>query len=353
LIEPLLNEFILAMENALSMSELGQKGLMSHILRVHIAGRYIKWVKDFNKELPWTHHLLSPFSYKHVLEATRKYLGDGASDPEMVAAHLMYYTAGHPGCMAQILRDFKSSGEECATFFQYQDSIWAIVDRAAHSVRQNIRLELRVYMDELSIFRYLDHDILSLWMKASTGRELPHTDAYALAEALQDTQLMHYSSDNLSLLKDSIARGLLARYLLAERGDEYFRERCEQARHICNLYLQDPAAQTPALWAMEALFQALQRHISEINDPQKRASLAKSFFDDILPETLSLLVENRREPRRFIQELRRALDTDTCADELEFAVNYFLRSDEYSDEPYSRLKEMVARYEMNLGGGDA
>ena len=136
-------------------------------------------------------------------------------------------------------------------------------------------------------------------------------------------------------LRDDITRRLLAFRLLRDIGSQPFAEHCRRAQAICASRLYEPNAQAPDRWMIEYLFQSLQQHTEVIQVRQKREEIHQSFFGETVPEALQLLIGvNGRNAREEHQALKRTLEIDW---EFRFTANYFLRQDEYGEEPYEKL----------------
>jgi hypothetical protein len=326
----LLVDFIPGMEVALR----GSLGELHNPFRVILAGRYLcRYRVD---ELPFKRCPLTPFGREPVRDAAKVFLGHKYA--EQIVSHLMHHTGGHPGCMACVLDLYKRQGESPDQFFEdHADEILeGIVRKEAQAVRSNIPRGLSWYFDELSVFRYLSEDVLRIWMQ---DLKLPEfdckfVDEFELADALVKSGLMAFEND---LLRDNITRRLLAIWLVGEKEPRSFSGRCQQARRICQDYLQDPAVQRPSLWAIECLFQFLQGHAADIRDVDRRSKIRRDFFNKIVPQVLSLLTDNR-EPRGISRSLARALRADW---EFQFTVNYYLRGEQYTAETYKRLEEDI------------
>jgi hypothetical protein len=88
------------------------------------------------------------------------------------------------------------------------------------------------------------------------------------------------------------------------------------------------------------MFQALQQHVGTIQTCQRRKEICQSFFGESVPEALQLLV-NSRDAQMEVSALKRALETDW---EFCFTANYFLRQDQYDDEPYRELQRRIDEF---------
>jgi len=333
----LLKDFIPGVEQVLRDFRPFRDAGSHNPFRVILAGRYLRyWVNEISHSLPFETLLLTPFRDKPVQDATEAFLNQG--DTEQIVAHLLHYTTGHPGCIARVLELYKRRNESPDQFFKnYTDEILdGIVYPEAEAVRRNIPSELSGYSDDLSVFRYLNEAVLHIWMQ---DLKLPpfdreFEDEFELADALVESCLMAYEND---LLQDNITRRLLAIRLLRDVGPRRFARRCQQARRICQEYLEDPSAQRPHLWAIESLFQFLQSHMGDTQNTDKRAEIRQAFLDETVSQVLTLLIKNR-DPRRESRALARALRDDW---EFQFTVNYYLRADQHNSEPYKSLEKQI------------
>jgi hypothetical protein len=196
---------------------------------------------------------------------------------------------------------------------------------------------LRRIFDDLSIFRYLDYSVIRRLLDEAVYPE--HESEFDLADELTGTYLMDWKG---RLLCDDITRRLLVIRLLREIGPRSFAKHCQRAREICKSRLQELNAQTPERWAIEYLFQSLQQHTEDIQVRQKREEIHQGFFEQTVPEALQLLTSvDSRHAREEQNALKRALEADW---EFHFTVNYFLRQDEYNDEPSEKLQQEIAGF---------
>lgn len=360
LVQAFLTKFIPMVEKTLRNSALFQLASIHNPFRVIVACRYLRYRLE---DIDWLKIArefevlrLKPFSYKSIQDAARRFLG---GDDTQITPYLMHYTAGHPGCMAEVLQLYRGwhnsqdSHKSPEHFFDWcRDRVWEIVEEKAGQIRQNIPSELRQYFDVLSVFRYLDYDILYAWMNALAQPtfERPVGDQFDLYDKLLHAGLMAYEDH---LLKDSITRRLVVLWLLRNRGSAAFRGHCQQAEAICASYLRQPTAQMLNSWAIEMLFQTLQQHAAAIHNAQERMVLRKTFFEETVPQVLVLLTQERNNCRGIIANLEHELEEAKAEEakgdwEFAFTVNYFLREDQYNDAPYTRLKEMVHRFWIEM-----
>lgn len=301
--------------------------------RVVFAGRYLAGKTPPTSPLPLTILKLTPFNYEVVRDSARVYLSDQRGVGQL-AAHLMHYTAGHPGCMARVLELYQERGYPPDEFFRYSaEEIWEnIVWPEADAVHNDIRRGLRRIFDDLSILRCLEYGVLRRLLKEAAFPE--YKNEFDLADELTGTYLMDWKG---RLLRDDITRRLLVIRLLQEIGPQSFAKHCQRAQTICIEHLQDPSAQMPEMWTIEFLFQSLQQHAEDIQDCQKRMEIRQNFLGEVVPQALRLLVDGRK-AREEQHAVKRAMEADW---EVQFTVNYFLREGEYNDEPYRELSQRI------------
>lgn len=312
--------------------------------RVVVASRYLSSKLGRAYVTHFTPHKLTPFSYPTVRQAVEKYLAPHIVEKlDQLTAHLIYYTGGHPGCIASILALYKQKHyPDPDLFFEtYEDQVWDIVYPEIDDVRISIEQDLRQAFDELSVFRFVDAGILREVIKSLPFLELD--DEFELQDKLREAYLMDALPGGM-FLKDGITRNMLALRLFASGGRKAFVHKCRMPQEICKARLSDPAAQLPAKWLVESYYQYLQKYIGDIQSGDTRKRLQKEFFNKIIPDGLSEFAQMRqiREHRMAIEQ---ALDEDW---EFQFTVNYFLRESEFCDScsnsPYVRAKAQILAF---------
>jgi hypothetical protein len=306
--------------------------------RALFAGRYIS--RGCKELAPFISSsiLLTPFTFAVVKDTVEEHTQSigvalGQQDVARVASHLMYLTGGHPGCMAEILRQFNLDwlAADDALLGEEADHFENVISPVAEAVRT---VELRDKLDTLSPCRRFTPRVL----RGLIGRKLlQHVDEYALEEELTRAYLATRKS---GFLQDDITRRLLT-IRLRQRQPDHLVEVCEASREIYAEMLADPRTTRPEMVAIELLFQELQlgTYQNRSNTPAERAALAATFFD-ALPRHLQTLVAER-DARHMLPNLVAALDDDW---EFQFTINYFLREDAYDERPYTRLRQEVGGF---------
>lgn len=343
-IDALFIDFVPQLEKILRRLALFQQA--HNPFRVVFAGRYLAGKTPTSIPFRLSALKLKNLDLDVVNEMAELYLPN-QEQIKQVAAHIMHYTAGHPGSMVLVLKLYeeKGKGYEPEQFFQhFADEIWEnIVWPESDALRQDIDRKLRRIFDDLSIFRYLDYNVLQELLKNISFSD--YDDEFDLADALTKSYLMTWQG---RFLRDDITRRLLVLRFLREIGTKQFRLHCQRARKICVTQLQSASTQIPERWTIEYWFQSLQQYTEEVSSQQRRCEIKEHFFNHDLSTGLQLLVKNRA-PRVEHAALKRALETDW---EFGFTVNYYLRDKQYSDQPYQDLQENIDSFFTEKQSGE-
>ncbi len=334
--QKIIKEFIPGMADVLRGKEF-RKG-QHNPFRVVIAGRYLIGQITDRGPVNLAEHRLFPLKYHYIFQAVDEFLPPGIPKKEQLTAHLMYYTAGHPGCIAKILKLYKQEEYPDPDDF-FDENAEQILDEVVYPeinvMRNGIAPDLRRVFDELSFFRFLDTSILRDLLERTP--RLNFTDAFDLENKLRGTYLMDPWLEG-RFLRDGITRELILLRFLSADGEEYFAYECQNARSLCQAKLQKNTTQLPDKWLLEYYYQYLQEHAGRIHLPVERRSLRKIFLDDVIAEGFKLFAAHWN-VREFRNVIKTALDADW---QFEFTANYFMRDDDYiekvSDSPYEQLK---------------
>lgn len=308
--------------------------------RVVIASRYVTGKIPLSPRIPLTKNKLFPFDYEVVCDAVAQYLRiNDSSRIDCIAAHLMHYTAGHPGCISRILSMYKQENPSNPdTFFrEAEERIWEdIVYPEIDKMRLGIDDELRRVFDKLSVFRFLDIGILRDQLTATPF--LSFQDEFALEDQLRTNYLLDPWAEG-HFLRDGITRKMLALRLLSEKGTSSFAHDCKRAKEICIARLKNPATQMPDKWFVEYLYQCLQQDMGEIGNEHTRLEISERFFNEDILKGFEYF-RLARNPREYYMPLETTLNDW----EFRFTVNYFLRGASYIDNatsPYERMKQQI------------
>ncbi|MBN1874607.1 MAG: AAA family ATPase [Anaerolineae bacterium] len=310
--------------------------------RVIIAGRYIAaHSNEHSSRISFNPLLLEPFNYDVLHDIARYYLNNETEDSiSELAAHLMYLTGGHPGCVAQILKSYKDSGwmSDDLVVCELQ-TCKGIVQSVAEEVYDELPASIvgfNTLIERLSLFRYLDYALLDHFAQDANLPEIP--DATTLSDHLTITCL--FSRDK-RLIKDDIVRRLLA-IRIRDRSQEEFVRLCQKAQALCLERLQDPRGEAE-VWCIEYLFEVLQEYAGVIQDEDQRSCLRKRFWDKEVPFVLrtyfsrGLVEQIEFERSTLIQMVERDW-------EFQFMVNYYLREQQYNDRPYRSLSDKISNF---------
>ncbi|MEH2196568.1 MAG: hypothetical protein V7K98_28545 [Nostoc sp.] len=286
---------------------------------------------------------LSPFNWEVIQDTATKYLKPIEMTSEslaLLAGHLLYLTGGHPGCIAEALKVYRSGSYTVNRFLNsYGNKIWErTLKKCRDQIKESLRKEndnLYESIEKLSVFPILNGPWI---LKEAFQRfQLPFSgDSFKLSAELTKTSIF---TREKTIIKDDMTRRLLVIGLLRESSPESFRELCSEAAEICLGYIHELKSKNDSavagIWSMQYFFQILQRDAGFINSLAHRQKLRKSFFDQTVEETLGIFRNTDREQfHEFIYTLKSEVENDW---EFQFLVNYYLHNDEYNDTPYRFL----------------
>jgi len=324
----LINRYILIIREILT------KGGKS--FRSILSGRYVAdWAQIVDVKIPLTAMALTPFDFSAVQQTVDRF--DATQNLHTLEAYrrefasdLMYFTGGHPRCMAEILRsDFGltiASNEE--------EYYYTFVRPVIHEIKTHIPDDLMEIFDALSVARrfnarllrkFIDHGLIA-WTAG---------DEYQLENRLLKTHLVSRKSGFLS---DDITRRILAIYLRRNNVTRYC-QACVQASAFYESELNDPTTPNPAALAVELLFQKLQ--VASCQPEAKKEQL----FDD-LPVILNMMASGRAPHKsEILNTFMEQLNNDW---EFRFLFNYLLREGIYDNE--HPIEEFLKKIEHFIQG---
>ncbi|MBK7781013.1 MAG: hypothetical protein IPJ58_09665 [Ardenticatenia bacterium] len=354
LVSDLFNLFIPHFAHNLKVSQ----ALKRMRFRVIVAGRNLSSMKQFKDSQ--THELFScellgPFTYRVINESATLYLAEESDETiSQLAAHVLYLTGGHPECMNHMFQDYKKMKVPPDEFIKSEaiTSCLEVVRRTQNIIRQPSITEApvsRQISEALSVFRYIDAPALEpIYMRAKES----HPSSVA---GIRDHFDLHYklSSQNLFIKDDrqnprflSNARKFETITLRSDRLD-VFASHCEHAKEICAARIMD--RENPERWAVEYLFQFLQRNSHRIDDLESRIELRHEFMSDTLPNVLDLLLSTQAHGATHSRDhelstLLREVDEEGNW-EFRFLLNYTLRNELYSDDPLVDLRKRIVNFQ--------
>ena len=311
-------------------------------VRVRFAGRYVGslWKKQA-EEFELTVIPLLPFGFRSVRETVRSLFPE-QKELDLRSAYLMHMTGGHPGCMVEIMErmDFAQLVEK--DLKARQDEYKEIVLSVAREIRKSIPEPLQNTFDVLSVFRRYNYRQLQQIIDEKLIEY--GGDAYSLENDLVATYLVERKPEP-GFLQGEIVRRLLAIRLRWEEP-ERFLELCQKAKQIYKQDLQQLAIYRPDIIAIEVLYQELELgYYGGEQTLVARKALRDRFFADggILRRYLKILATKSDAPA-IIAGLRASLEGEHGSWEFRFAVNFFLRGDQYSNEPYEEMLVQVGKF---------
>lgn len=356
----LLEVFIPAVEETLRTNKFFST--RSNAFRVVVCGRYLAhFVTSLIPKLPWELSIttLKPFDYKVVWDTARMILTQH-EDVEQTAAHILHLTGGHPHCMAQVLNFYREHPCKPETFLQlYSDQIWdEIVSPQVKKIHDSIPSHLRSICDRLSIFRVFNCRILRQLMEDKAIHY--RNDEFSLHDELAGTHV--YDSTPVRYAKGAIVGRMLVLQLRHSKEASQFAAFCSEAHKMCLSLLEtQEGLQDRDLWTVECLFQALQEHAHSIRTIEQRLALRESFFEGVVPEVLdafmlgskkqeqeSDMIDSRAQ-KQELDALGREMSLDRNWD-FRFNVNYCLRGEFYSEDPFTQLVDVVRSWRREESG---
>lgn len=288
---------------------------------------------------------LSPFQYRNIrstLVSLHKELKLPKAEIDKTAAYILMMTGGHPGCMAELIEDWRSV-EQTSTFQQRTAEHRGIVRRVAEAAYNSLPQKLQPQMVSLSVFRYLTYEVLEALQKHGTID--PTLDTFELHRQLKGTGCYTEIGD---LMTDSLVRSLLLRRLAWDEPEQY----ASLLRLAGKIYWQlleglPERAQHDRRDA-QLLLSALQveielYHLNKPDTPEQRKRRRKQFFSPRGP-----LYKALARARECSPELMRGLsgplidlinveesdhDHEFC-----FLLNYVFRDEDYA---YGELNEQL------------
>jgi hypothetical protein len=358
-LEKILKGFIPVLYESLEFNHRSCVPLNYKNYRVVIAGRYLATkVSYFREEIEpiFNRRELSPFNYKvtrdlcdhHFKEKHETYPKDDNYQEKLgeFAAHLLFYSGGHPGCMLKILEQFDESDNPPHLFFEDESNIDKInrdiMSPEADYVLKSLPSEWFTAFEIFCIYRFLSADLLKRLLDEKLIFRGLANHADDLMSKLKLSCLMDWGDKaNRWYLRDGIVRRVLAVGRRIKIGSEEFKCECDRARRLCKECLEE-FDDNRASWVIEMLFQHLHAHANEINDREKRRVLRKQFIDEILPDTLDNMTNGSSHSSIYhLEMLQGKIEND---DEFSFTVNYYLRDERYNGIPFQELKKNLEQY---------
>lgn len=332
-INDIINRYILIIQKIL--------GTAKKNLRVIFSGRYISdWAQIGDVNIPLTPMALTSFDFSAVQQTVDRFdanqnLRTLEEYRREFAAYLMYFTGGHPRCMAEIL----SSDFNLTIDANEEEYYHTFVKPVINEITANIPDDLKEIFDALSVVRRFNACLLRQLLDTNLIQwsQRDKKDAYKLEKALQKTYLVEKKN---GFLQDDITRRMLAIHL--RRTDlTHYLAICETAIAFYESELRAKKSHNPITLAIEWLFQKLQLLFYKEHG-------TKTQFVGYLAEMLDILAEVGYD-RDGIEAFQEQLHNDW---EFRFMFNYLLREGVYdNDRPFQELIEQIVNFTKGLQGG--
>ncbi|MGC9395379.1 MAG: AAA family ATPase [Anaerolineae bacterium] len=325
--EVFLNEFLPAFVDTLRLTKVG--------FRLILASRSIH-IKS--TKIPLTIVNLTPFGYKIVEELIRLTAPNyDEAALRLLSAHIVYFTAGHPGCISSVLERYDLQRFLPEFLQSSSDEIWeAIVLPVVNDIRHKVPTEILSLLDTLSIYRRFNFNILR---KLVEKHILMQQGDVRRIEDLLTANFLATRKQGLLLISDIYRRLLVLR--LQKANPDQFSNFCKLAQDIYSSSIQDSVRHTEIL-AIEVLYQFLQQTAPLIQELYDRRKIRQTFFAQKVPEVLGLLTD-RPDTRERLMDMIDYLKEDQ---ELQFIINYHLRENEFVGEPFDKLISAIEAFSM-------
>lgn len=339
-----LNEFIPAVKNGLSVSPVQ--------MRLICAGRYLaSWTKK-DIAIPIEVMSLTPFDFSAIYQIVEQYAMFSSIPTKLeyrldFAAYLMYVTGGHLSAIIGILRQgfgaiiaLLTEKEKESPYFE-KFALPVLQEIHEYFSHEHFSEELVNCFKSLSVFRFYN---LSLLQKIIINENLISYTGNVLDLERQLTANYLVTRKN-GFLQDDIVRRLFVGKLFQDIGPEKFAELCQKAKEVYKEYLQETTYQVHFV-VMELLYQNLQyEYYASDQAIEARKVLDESFFREngILETSLKLLLGKKEFSYDILQNLKDILQRGIDW-EFRFTLNFFLRKEHYTDEPYQRLLKEVENF---------
>ena len=308
--------------------------------RIVFAGRDLARMQQrFRKRYKFNTIQLSNFTYDMIQHLCAEFFPD-TQERDTFAAHLLFYSGGHPRTVNRILSEYLKVGLPPTYFYLYHaHKIEAIVLEEAKAIRDELDPEWRSILETLCLYRRFDHPVLKHLIEHRTIQHNRYEDEYELAIDLKLSHQAKWSDRNRRYLINDLTGKMLSIWLRESAPLDQYKTSCQQAKLICEKRL-DESYEYRAQWAVDALFEYLQCNVTDIHDDRNRQVIANYFFKVELPRILAKLIEGR-DSRAEYYPLLGVLEEDW---EFRFVLNYSLRAQHYTDTPYQTMLESINHF---------
>lgn len=324
----LIDKFIPAIQEVLSDSQ------PAITLRVILSGRYISDWKQFSYNIPFQNMDLTPFDLDAIHQTVINFNSQssrkrGDDYVKQFASNMMYFTGGHPGCMANILRS-NDFGMPIRNVIAKEDTYFnKFVHPCIGSIERDIPRDLKDIFETLSAVRRFNTGLLQWFVDTNLIRW--SKPVHDLEDQLLRTYLVH---NDEGFLKDEITRRLFAIRFHRNRRDEFIHI-CEESISFYDSKLAQSDCYRPDIVSIEILFQVLQVFLCQ------RRSNVKPFIEK-LKDILNRL-NTFTASRDIITTVEQRLTQDW---EFNFNFNYL-----YPKYSFERFVRELSTLKQKLTGG--
>ncbi len=304
-------------------------------LRAVFAGRHLAMTKPYKEtNLPLKVMTLTLFPCSIVCDYVNKAY-PGISNAKEIAADLTYLTGGHPASLASASKIYQEQHWEYDKLLQYWIKERDVVLEGIYTgLRANDENE-RGFIAGLSLFRRLDLGLLGKLLEY-------HKITTGTPSSWQDRLTATYLFDRQGpWILNTIVRRLLVLWL---QNKENYANLCAEAGRLHLEGLQQ-ARREPEIWVIEYLFQSLQASIGAIHTPEHRAQIRSVFWEQVFPSVMRTYLEHENDVDFAKKSLKHRIGMDW---EFQFTINYYLREDHYTDQPYQKLLQVIETFDPTI-----
>ncbi len=297
-------------------------------LRLILVGRYVSQLKTISSEITLYPKILYPFAFESVEETVRYFsVNRSREEVEEMAFYVMRITGGHPGAIANILKDFPATSPPSSLLdkenFYYEKYLQPVIDE----VNNHIPPELLDSLSTLSVVRRFE----SRFLQCLKNDHLLGWDSniYELEDRLTQTYLV--TREESGFLQNDITQRLLAIHMRRKEPQKFI-TLCQKAIAIYQKILEESKIFRLDIVALELFYQHVQYFCSleEIRNTKKDvfdtlSNIPQELTQDDIFSTLieaAQLLRAKREPRGIMLGFLGILRNDW---EFEFTFNYLFK----------------------------
>lgn len=308
----LLNEFIPEMVEAIRVAK-------TILFRVIFSGRYRSDWQRISGKVLLNVNTLAPFDFNSVHLSVidfhdRLNLQLDTEDLRQFAVHLMHFTGGHPGCMAEILKGQHQNLSVDSIVAKENEYFGKLVEPIIDTIKRDIPNNLLPVFEKLSAVRYFDNSLIQHFIQEGLINWTKQVEE--LESQLLQTYLIEDAE--CGFLKDGITRRLFA--IQQRRLDNArFVKACIVAQNYYRAMLKLDCFGFE-IAAVEILFQELQISLSQRRyDIENYLETAKSIVAHL--NTFS-------QASRILKDFKKRLKEDW---EFIFCFNYLFPNNSFDE----------------------